>query len=134
MPRRSLAFLVPLGILIGCQDRTTPTALPDDPAPAAINLKPLQDLLSDPLVQELVGTLSNRAVAGSFNDLRAILEGPSTDTQLPLLYQALAQVRGDLTPTNDDGPDDVVRALLGLVVEEADVVLTGLDPVQEKGT
>lgn len=134
MPRRSLAVVVALGILIGCQDRTTPTALPDDPAPAAINLQPLQDLLSDPLVQELVGTLSNRAVARSFNDLTVALEGPSTDTQLPLLHQALARIRGDLTPTNDDDPDDIVRALLGLVVDEADAVLTGLDPVQEKGT
>jgi hypothetical protein len=133
MPRRSLTLVAALGLILGCQDSPTNTAPPvDEEVPVTLDVQPVHDILADPLVHELLGGLTDRATARSFQHLIDALATPPTQSQLNQIHWTFGQLLGDLTPVEAEAEDEIERAVLELIFEDAKVVLDSLE--QKKGT
>ena len=128
MPRRSLTLVAALGVILGCQDSPTNTATQ---VPITLDVQPVHDILADPLVHELLGGLTDRATAGSFQHLIDALATPPTQSRLNQIHLTFGQVLGDLTPVEAEAEDEIERAVLELLVEDAKNVLDNLE--KEKG-
>ncbi len=116
MTRPSIALMAAMGLVLGCGDSPTSSeASPEEAAPVILDLTPLQDVLVDPLVSELIGDLTDQSAAGSIRELSDAVLGQGTELQLMTIHGAFDQVQYFLQPQEDSDPDEVLRAILGLI-------------------
>jgi hypothetical protein len=134
MPRRSLFLVAALCTLLSCRDDPIsvepPTA--DQTAPPTVDPTLVRSRLDHPLVLELVGDLSDRGTARKFRNLISALATPLAKERLGEVHRTFGEVVNDLTTERENDEDEIQRAILGLIVEEAQVVLESLE--KEKGS
>lgn len=133
MPRRSMLLVAALGIILGCRDGPTNTValLIEETGPAELDLASALELLANPLVSELLGGLSDPSIARTLGHLKDEMATPASQNRLDEIHWTFSQVLADLKPGEADGDDEVPRAVLGLLVREAQAILDG--PGNEKG-
>ena len=128
MSRTALAGAALLAVLVGCRDGPIALDMPVDPqtpmgAQPAVQtdaLISMQQMLDDPLVLEVVAALEDQAVAHGFDDI-----GDELDRgDIGALHRAL-MLTVSLVSNDSDGPDIVLRDVLKLVLDDAQMMLTG---------
>jgi len=133
MPRRFLVLLAATGLILGCRD--DPAGLQpgvNETARTTVDLTQVRDRLDHPLVLELVGDLSDRVTPRRFHELISALATPPAQDPLDEIHWTFGEVLSGLTTESGNDEDEVERAILELIVREAEVALDGL--VDEKGS
>ena len=124
-----------LAVLAGCRAAPTAldavveegTAINRDVVVSADVLTTVLALLDDPFVHELVESVDDPSMAKSVRSVFLDMSAAATEGRTPALYGALMLAHRELTGRTQAGDNDedhaVLRAALGLVLEQAQALL-----------
>jgi hypothetical protein len=132
MLQKALAGAALLVVLVGCRDGPTTPELPVEPETPVTTqsiaqpdvLLTVREMLDDPLVLEIVEALGDQTVTYGFDDIRDELHRQTVHADVLAMHRTLTATR-DFLAGETEGADIVLRDVLRLVLDDAEMMLVG---------